>query len=403
MGNYTQKFNDNLKSLDLNYKTYARWELQSYMTGPEWRNVEMAEEFADYLREGNSLFTFPYFSQIADLWRVMGKSYRAARKYNSHFEIWFKTDYMLMDLFVPFFTTLELLPKGIFSLLLRPFISAKNVDGQGNLTDFQQYLAAYFLRYATKLQTMPFYDHPYAEESAKLKAAYDASQHKTFVDRVSYYLVAFDLWARKWISKPLYAMFHSEGNLVAATTDILVKYRVENEKDTEKAKAKFREELDFANTSQSEEKRAVIVDEEQVFAKQKIGGSYTEVYARLRAPRYGAFQDTLATLAEHNIHLRRSGGNDHVQVKAVLEAANPIQLAQLKQQVAAKVDARVKAETEQETSSFLYSYSDRIHPNREICLFDVPVKNLHETVKTIKESGDHDLGDITTVKFIHHF
>ena len=85
MGRFTRKLNDNL-SLD---STYQREQYQSYMTGPEWRNVEMVEEYAAFLKEGKSTFQFPYFRQILGLWRVMFHSYRAARQYNTHAEIIF--------------------------------------------------------------------------------------------------------------------------------------------------------------------------------------------------------------------------------------------------------------------------------------------------------------------------
>jgi hypothetical protein len=374
MGKFTNRIDDGLKTVDK--ANYSRWQLQSYMTGPEWRNVEMAKEFAEYLEDGKSLFWFPYFRQIRDLWRVVGKSYTAARKYNSRSEIWFKTDYMFMDLFVAFFTTLELAPKGLLSLIVRRF-----VDKEHN-SDFQEYLADYFKRYAKRLKTEPFYDHPYHQERKELRKAYKESEDKTIIDRISYYLISIDMFARKWISKPLHYWFHQETNLIPATTDIIVKHRVPNESNREKAKQIFKEKLAASNAD------ATIVEEadQKVRTRRKDGHSSTWVYARLRAPRYGAFQATLTSLADQHIYLRKSAGHDQVQVKVMIDADNKEELNDTKAQI-----KKVKH------ADYLYSYVDRIHKNREICMFDVPVKNLHKTVERFNECPN------ATVKFIHHF
>ncbi len=420
MGKHTKEQNNQLKLVEKEH--YSRWEHQSYMTGPEWRNVEMAEEYADFLREGNSILTFPYFAQIRDIWRVRRESFNAANRYNGRWNIMTATDYYLMDIIVPVFSTLEYFPKIIVSLL-RFFTNEKNVDAQGNITDFQHYLASYFTRYAAKLHTLPFYDHPYDEERKNLKAFYNSCQNKTFIDRISYFLVSFDLFIRKWISKPFqsYSTDEEGVNINPATTDILVKYRVQGAPTEAEAKQKFHDELDFANAFESEEKRAVIADERQITTKhfEKNGASYTEVYARLHAPRYMAFQDTVDTLAEHDIHLRRSGSNQNVQVKVVIETQDVNDLAPLQEKLKRTVDWQVernlqqpdddsadaleKFEARKKSSSYLYSYTDRIHANRKVCLFDVPVKNLHETIDAIRKCGDKTKHESTTIKFIHNF
>ena len=65
MGRFTDNFNQRLRITDKTH--YRREQYQSFLTTPEWRNVEMAEEFAAFLKEGKSMFQFPYFRQVVEL------------------------------------------------------------------------------------------------------------------------------------------------------------------------------------------------------------------------------------------------------------------------------------------------------------------------------------------------
>ena len=103
MGKFLNSLNQRIEITDK--ANYHREQYQSYMTGPEWRNVEMADEYAQFIKEGNSIFQFPYFRQILDLWKVIANSYSQSRKYNSIWQI-ITSEYMVMDLFVGFFTTI---------------------------------------------------------------------------------------------------------------------------------------------------------------------------------------------------------------------------------------------------------------------------------------------------------
>ncbi len=58
-----------------------------------------AQEYAAFLREGKSMFQFPYFRQVAVYGVCFNHSYQAARKYDRPWTILF-SEYMLMDLFV---------------------------------------------------------------------------------------------------------------------------------------------------------------------------------------------------------------------------------------------------------------------------------------------------------------
>lgn len=377
MGHYVNELDLRLQLTDK--ERYRREQYQSFMTGPEWRNVEMAEEFATMLRDNKSMFSFPYFRQILDLWKVVYRSYSSARKYNSIREILF-SEYLLMDLFIAAFTTMEFIPKGVLSLLLYPFLKKENDS------PMQAHLANYFTQYAKDLQTIPFYDHMYGGVQTDLSDKYHQQDHHTWVDWFTWKALSFELWAKKWVSKPLKYWFHQEGNEAPPTTDILVKFDAIDIEDGEQAKNLFRERLDQV---QAQQHQVSLVDE-HLYAKDhpktKNDHTYTSVYARLKSPRYASFQPALYALEAQGIHLRKISGQDRVQVKCTIDTHDEDNLL-AKEEVLNKIK---KAEP-------LYTYINRIHPNRKICLFDVPVRNLHKTLKRFEKQED------VAVSFIHNF
>lgn len=373
MGKFVDRFDERIQLTDKEH--YRREQYQSYMTGPEWRNVEMAEEFAELLDNGQSMFHYPYFRQIYDLWKIVYHSYSSARKYNSISDILF-SEYMLMDLFVATFTTLELIPKGIISLLLYPFLSKENNSSM------QNHLAEYHKKYAQDLQTIPFYDHSYEDILEDLTKKYEECTDRTWVDWFSWKVISTELWMRQHLSKPLQSWFHQEGNEAPPTTDILVKFNALDAEYPEQAKQEFKERLEKIG-------QVVLVDEQlyaKDHAKNKNEQNYISVYARLRAPRYATFQPVVRALAEQNIHLRKIAGQDQVQVKCTIDAEDEDKLLATKEAL---------NQTKKVTP--LYSYSDRIHANHKICLFDVAVRNLHKTLDRLEKEEN------VTVNFIHNF
>lgn len=378
MGKYTDRLNKKLRVAE---KTdYVREQYQSYMTGPEWRNVEMAEEFARFLQEGKSIFRFPYFRQIFDLWKVVFQSYSAARKYNGSLDI-LSSEYALMDVFVGFFTTMELAPKGFLSLLLRPFLNSDNP------TDVQKHIAAYYAKYARDLQTIPFYDQKYDQIRQQLAQAYRDAHQKTWGDWFTWKCVSMELTARTWLSKPLSYWFHTEDNLVAPTTDVLVKLRCDEDIDDARAKDLFRQKLGHTDATLVNDHVYVKQPDPERNRSPEDKKKHTSVYALLKVSRYAAFQPTLKSLSHEGIHVRKLAGQDHVQIKCTIDAANAEQLQQRQAALnTATPDARA-----------IYSYGDGIHPNRRFCLFDAPVKDLHATVDALNAVEN------TQVKFIHNF
>lgn len=374
MGKFTDAFN---KKLEITDKSEWHRELyQSYMTTPEWRNVEMAEEYAQFIKDGNSIFSFPYFKQIWGLWGIFFNSYAAARKYHGFWEV-INSEYMVMDLFVVLFTTFELLPKGLLSLFLSPFLSkANSTEMQGHIAEFQQ-------KYAADLQTIPFYNHDYAGIHANLAQKYKACQARTWGDWFTWKCLSIELHFRKWISKPLQQTFNNDSGGVPGTTEILVKYNVQDCSSPNQAVESLKAEL----ASLSENNLPVRLVNNQIYAKDKNPNkSYISVYARLQVPRYAAFKEVLSGLSEKQIHIRKIAGQDRVQVKCEINAQDQPSLTQAQHQLNEKLNLEP-----------LYFYSDSLHSNRRICLFDLPVRDLAEKTSEVSKVND------TKVSLIHNF
>lgn len=370
MGKYLSSIHNKTEIVDK--VDYHREQYQSFMTGPEWRNVEMAEEYSRFLTDGHSMFQFPYFRQIIGLWRVIYDSYSAARKYNTVWQI-ITSEYMLMDLFIGVFTTMELLPKGILSLILSPFLNKENK------TEMQGHLAGFYTKYAHDLHTVPFYDHKYDEARQELSEKYKQCVTKTWGDWFSWTVISLELFARKWISKPLSYWFHQDNNLVPATTDVLVKQRINNSDDVEAIMARFQQQLSSINGVQ-------VLDENVFIKPNQEGKSYKTVYARLRVPRYDAFQQVLGELHKMDIQLKKIAGQDRVQVKCEIDAPDEQSLA----------DAQTRI-NDKAAQTPIYSYGDSIHPNRRLCMFDIHVRELAEKVEALNHTKN------AKVKFIHNF
>jgi len=368
MGNYTRKSNEGLKALR---KGYKREQYQSFMTGPEWFNVEISANLGGLLKEKVSFFHFPYFRQLAEIWRVFYESYSAARKYDSAYHVLF-SDYMIMDLFVVLFTTAELLPKGLISLLFYPFLSKQND------TEMQQHLADYFAFFAQDIETKPFFLHDYDTHIKELSQKYSQCKSRTWTDWWTWTIVSLELRSKRFISGFLKRDYDLNEPM---TTDIFVKFRAEvNEK--EEAIRLFKDKLNEIDSSLD-----IHIVDDDLFVKDKNPNKpHTSVYARLTAPRYMPFRQAVHELAERDIHIRNIAGQDHVQVKCEVVGSDERTLEDYKDRL---------SKTEHATP--LYSYGDNIHNNRRMCLFDVSAKNIDKTLDELEKNEG------TKITFIHNF
>jgi hypothetical protein len=376
MGKYINSFNQKLHAA--HKKSYIRAQHSTYMSATEWRNVEMAIEYGEFLAEAKSIFTFPYFRQIIDMWRIVGKSYRAAHQHEKAWPL-IKSDYMVMNVMIAIFTTMELLPKGILSLLLWPLMRKPNPSL------FQSALGKYYREYGELLKTVQFYDHDHDARRLELKQAYKDSPHKTWTDWFSLQIVSLELRAKKVMSKIVRRALHGSSNDVTPdTTQLLVKYKDPRTVNDDAAKQQFMNV--HAAIPRSNNVKCDVVNNDVYVKPEHPGKTYRSVYARLSVPRYMAFKQTLPALHAQGLEVKSIAGNDHVQVKCIVDAENKTALQSDLQALSQLRDVKLN-----------YTYADRIHPFKRFCMFDVPVKSLDARIADISRVND------TKVEFIHNF
>lgn len=383
MGRELQSFSEKLKLTDRAH--YYREAYQSYLTTPEWLSVDISEEFAEFLGEQKSMFYFPYFSKIYQLWRVFFLALMVSIR-ESGFKNTVLSDYMVMDLFIVLFTTVELLPKALVSLLLYPFLPKEND------TEFQRYLAKYYQDFVKEIEDTPFFNHDYVKAIQDLKDEWNKPEvEHTWVDWFSYQAVLTELRAKGFVAHYLKNSDQDEPH----TTQILVKYRVEVTDAASSAEAvqNFKDNLAAIDVQ-----LVTSHGHENVYVKPpktKNGVTYHSVYARLEAPRYMTFKDAITQLEQKGIHLREIAGQEHVMLKCFVNDMN---------------EAQEEVFRNMTDITPLYRHGDAIHEGRATCFFKVPARELAKTIDALDGSPDGPYESNgaaparnTSVKFIHNF
>lgn len=207
---------------------------------------------------------------------------------------------------------MELLPKGIVSLLLYPFLKSDNP------TQMQGHLAGFYTDYALALETVPFYDHDYSTQRADLAGKYSACDDRTWVDWFSWTAISIELRARRVISIPLRYLLHQEADDAVVTTDILVKCDKYID-DLATPKDHFNAKL----AEISQQHSVTLVGDVKVKEK-KEGKDHISIYARLQVPRYKAFKPLLDEMASKGILVRKIAGQDLVQVKCEIKGTDEV-------------------------------------------------------------------------------
>ena len=347
MGSFTNVLNEGYKS----QPGYQRKLLQTYFTAPEWRNVEMAEEMAAFLKAGNPFYRYPYFQQIYQFWRVFAKSYSAARKHHSLKDMWF-SDYMFMNIFIGVFTTLGCFFKGIFSLILYPFMRKKND------TSTQQHIAELVNNYATFIHKIPFFNYSYVSKIKPLWKAFFQSQKRTVADFFSVLLVTGELLGSALTSMPIAWFYNQPQNQAAEVIHVVVK--------TTKSDGELR----------LIDERIQLIGETKHKTSKKSGTEYH--YVHLTIPRYEAFQEITEKLVAAGILIRKIAGQDHVQFKLHVEKAADL------------------ADTTSTHYAVLYRYQNYVDAGRFVVI-DVPTKELNATVTELNAKPN------VTLRLIHDF
>lgn len=341
MGKYTNSLNNDLIKQHPDYK---RLMLQTYLTAPEWRNVEMAEELGEFIQKGNAFYQYPYFKQVATFWRIFAESYRVAKQHHTHREL-LTSEYMVMDLFIGVFTTVGFVGLGALSSCL--FLLMK----KQNQSALQTHVGKLVSDYAEFIHQIPFYNFPYMSKVKPLWRAFYDTPGKSFADYVTFTTAVGQLIARALVSKPIAWWYNQPQNQAAGKIHLLVKGKV------------------TATKLQQIDKEIKLV---KSFKKEPNKKNQPQ-YAHITIPRYEAFAKVINQLVESKIRIKKIASQECIQFK-VQETGTELPLGKYRT---------------------LYSYQNHVD-NKKTHMLDVPVGQLDKTVKSLKEDG-------LTLKLMHDF
>jgi hypothetical protein len=116
------------------------------------------------------MFIQPYGHQIFELWGVFSEARRITAQEVPHESNWFYSDYMVMDIFVVLFTSMELLVKSIYSFFCYFWLPTRNDS------EWQAILADFYEKYVRDIETKPFFMHPYEKSLADLSLKWEMCQ-----------------------------------------------------------------------------------------------------------------------------------------------------------------------------------------------------------------------------------
>jgi SAM-dependent methyltransferase len=105
---------------------YLRDASQSYLTAPEWYNVDSAQEYATFIHH-TPFFQFPYFKSIKNYWTIFSATFKEVSKKQGLVKTLFSS-YTLMNLFVGTFMTLEFTTKAIISFPVRKMYEGQEAE-----------------------------------------------------------------------------------------------------------------------------------------------------------------------------------------------------------------------------------------------------------------------------------
>jgi SAM-dependent methyltransferase len=92
---------------------YQRPLIQTFLSAPEWFNVDAASEYAQFIHH-TPFYQFPYFNTIKTYWQIFAQSFNVARAQKGYGQTLF-SESTLMNLFVGISMTLEYGAKGVVS------------------------------------------------------------------------------------------------------------------------------------------------------------------------------------------------------------------------------------------------------------------------------------------------
>ena len=96
---------------------YARDLMQSYLSHPEWTNVDVAQEYGAFI-EHTPFYEFPYLKSLGAYWRVFFGSLKTAAQKRGKLRV-LTSPYTMMNAFIGMTMTVEYLAKSLISAPIR--------------------------------------------------------------------------------------------------------------------------------------------------------------------------------------------------------------------------------------------------------------------------------------------
>jgi SAM-dependent methyltransferase len=106
---------------------YSRDSAQTYLTTPEWNNVDAAQQYGTYITK-IPFYEFPYMAHVKTFWKTFFDSWCcAAHEKGGHMKLLLSSNifsnYILMNVFIGAFMTVEYSVKALVSLPIRTMFS----------------------------------------------------------------------------------------------------------------------------------------------------------------------------------------------------------------------------------------------------------------------------------------
>ena len=102
---------------------YLRDNIQTYLTSPEWLNVDTSQEYAKFI-EHTPFYEYPYFQNIVVYWKVFFHSWKQAVREKGKLAI-LTSPYTFMNLFIGIMMSIEYGTKGLISVPIKWINSGK--------------------------------------------------------------------------------------------------------------------------------------------------------------------------------------------------------------------------------------------------------------------------------------
>ncbi|MFZ4099366.1 MAG: class I SAM-dependent methyltransferase [Chlamydiia bacterium] len=287
---------DQLKTVLRMERQYKRSPEQTYLTRPEWHNVDMAGELAEFsVRE--SWTQFPFLRHMVQQWSEFGKAWKSAQARHG-FMATLTSEHTTMNLFISIMTTMQCLYLATIALIVRTLsgFSHRRSHMDGMIADMNQ-------DYAQFIHHTPFYHYPVWNRIGTLWAELFKSPMTPFIlkDFVATLAITLEMGLRGALSLPIQGQYSGDAK-EPETVQVLVRRG--------SRRPRYFRELGI---------------EPKAVRHWRFGGGRTQKhYDVIQIPRYDNFTKILPKLASmRGVEILEVCGHDHIQVKARGSVAGP--------------------------------------------------------------------------------